>query len=171
MPPAALISLTASLTPSLKLVPDVVPVPESSISPAILMGCAAANGAASVIASAAASTMVRFMTPPVGCPSGPTLRPAPGRNFTRLAAGAGSLAREPDARELPARVRREEVAVGRTHVSGRRGAGFAAQDVLAAHELAVVFADRAGRGAIAGVGRVRRRRPFPHVAVQLRGQA
>ena len=36
MPPAALISLTASFTPLLKLVPGVAPLPESSMMPAIL---------------------------------------------------------------------------------------------------------------------------------------
>src|SRR2546429_6953303 len=43
MPPAALISLTASFTPSLKFVPDVVPVPDSSTSPAILIAWLCAN--------------------------------------------------------------------------------------------------------------------------------
>src|SRR5438552_6985228 len=50
MPPAALISFTASFTPSLKLVPDVAPVPDSSTSPKILTdwvwprsGCASAR--------------------------------------------------------------------------------------------------------------------------------
>src|SRR5262249_33683585 len=43
MPPAALISFTASLTPSLKLVPDVVPVPDSSTNPKTLMDWPCAN--------------------------------------------------------------------------------------------------------------------------------
>ena len=47
----------------------------------------------------------------------------------------------------------------------RRRARAAAQHVLVAHELAVVFADRAGARAKAGVRRVARRRPFPDVAV------
>src|SRR5438876_626010 len=48
MPPAALISFTASFTPSLKLVPDVAPVPDSSISPTILTDWAwASSGSAS----------------------------------------------------------------------------------------------------------------------------
>src|SRR5215831_18727917 len=47
MPPEALISFTASFTPSLKFVPDVVPVPDSSINPKILIGpvCASSGWA------------------------------------------------------------------------------------------------------------------------------
>src|SRR6266850_211896 len=51
---------------------------------------------------------------------------------------------EPDARELPARGRRKEVAIARADVSRRRRRGTAAQHQLAAHELAVVF----GGGAV-----------------------
>ena len=43
IPPAALISFTASFTPSLKLVPDVAPVPDSSTSPKILTDWVWAN--------------------------------------------------------------------------------------------------------------------------------
>ena len=69
--------------------------------------------------------------------------------------------------ELPAFFRLKEIAVGSANVRARRGAGTAAQDVLVAHEFAVVFAERAGAGAIAGVGRVGAARPFPNVAEHL----
>src|SRR5215469_3500939 len=46
-------------------------------------------------------------------------------------------------------------------------AGSATQDHLVDHELAVVFANRAFRRAIAGIGVVRRLSPFPDVAEQL----
>src|SRR5450759_1191899 len=51
MPPAALISLTASLTPLSKFVPDVAPVPDSSTNPTIRTGacCCARDGSAAVI--------------------------------------------------------------------------------------------------------------------------
>ena len=52
-----------------------------------------------------------------------------------------------NAAELPVRVGREEVAVARADVAGRRGARAAAQHVLVAHELAVVLAERAGAAA------------------------
>ena len=64
MPPAALISLTASLTPSLKLVPEVAPGPDSSTTPAILMGwaCASSGGAdAKVSRKMAARAMKRMV--------------------------------------------------------------------------------------------------------------
>ena len=64
--------------------------------------------------------------------------------------------------------RREEVAVARADVPGRRGARAAAQHVLVAHELAVVFADQRPRQRPeAGIGRVVGRRPFPDVAEHL----
>src|SRR6266404_10011210 len=47
------------------------------------------------------------------------------------------------------------------------GAGTAPQDVLIAHELAVVFAECARRSAITGVGRISAAGPFPHVAKHL----
>ncbi len=72
--------------------------------------------------------------------------------------------------ELPARVRRKEIAVRRAQVRLRRRAAAAAQHVLVAHELAVVLADRARRPARKpGYGRVVAARPLPHVAVDLRG--
>ena len=59
------------------------------------------------------------------------------------------IACESDPGELPAFFRLKEIAIGAANVSARCGAGTAAQDVLVAHEFAVVFAQRAGRGAIA----------------------
>src|SRR3569833_3621979 len=47
----------------------------------------------------------------------------------------------------------------------------AAQHHLVAHELAVVFADRAGGGAITGIGRVGATRPLPCIAEHLRKAA
>ena len=55
MPPAALISLTASFAPLSKFVPDVAPVPDSSTSPTILIGAWASAGAANSASVATAS--------------------------------------------------------------------------------------------------------------------
>jgi hypothetical protein len=54
-------------------------------------------------------------------------------------------------------------------MTGRRRRTSAAQHHLAGHELAVVFADRAGRFAIARVGDVGTRRPLPDLAGALKG--
>src|SRR3546814_18970547 len=43
----------------------------------------------------------------------------------------------------------------------------AAQHELAAHELAIIFADSAGRGAEAGIGTIGAAGPFPHDAEHL----
>ena len=77
------------------------------------------------------------------------------------------IACESDPCELPAFFRLEEIAVGAANVSARRGAGTAAQNVLVAHEFAIVFAERAGRGAITGIRGVGAARPFPNVAKHL----
>src|SRR5690348_3189272 len=69
--------------------------------------------------------------------------------------------------ELPARLRGEEVAVAGAHVALRRGAGTAAQHPLAAHELAVVLAQRAWQRTEAWIRYVGRGGPFPRVAVHL----
>ena len=72
------------------------------------------------------------------------------------ALGASSASpRETQPAELPLRIGREEVAVARAHVAGRRGARAAAQHELVAHELAVVFADGARQRPIARIGRGR----------------
>src|SRR5436309_1567012 len=47
------------------------------------------------------------------------------------------------------------------------GAGTAAQDILVAHELAVVFTNCAGRSTITRVGGIRAPRPFPNVTKHL----
>src|SRR5437879_2820838 len=60
MPPAALISLTASSTPFLKLVPAVAPAPDSSCSTAILMVCCAWAVAAPNIKAALAALASRW---------------------------------------------------------------------------------------------------------------
>src|SRR6185369_17789724 len=78
-----------------------------------------------------------------------------------------AIAGEAQPRELPARLRREEVAIGRADVRSRRHARAAAQHVLPAHELAVVFADSARRGPETGIGRVIAARPLPRVTVGL----
>src|SRR3546814_19849859 len=74
---------------------------------------------------------------------------------------------ETDAGELPALVGVEEIAVGGTQMPARGGAAAAAQDELAAHELAILFADRARRGAEAGIGAIGAAGPFPHAAEHL----
>src|SRR5258705_422641 len=74
------------------------------------------------------------------------------------------IARETQARELPARIGRKEVSIACADVAGRCRARSAAQHVLAAHELAVVLTDRAGGTAEAGVRSVVAARPFPDLA-------
>ena len=65
---------------------------------------------------------------------------------------ASRILRQPQARKLPARVWREEIAIGRADVTRRRNAGASAQHELAAHEFAIVFADRAFGRAEARIG-------------------
>ena len=77
------------------------------------------------------------------------------------------VARESDSGELPAFFRLKEITIGTADVSARGGAGTTAQDVLVAHEFAVVLAKRAGSGAITRVWRVGAARPFPNVAEHL----
>src|SRR4051794_33325503 len=74
---------------------------------------------------------------------------------------------EPDPGELPASFRREKVAIGRSDVRRGGGARSAAQHELPAHELAVVFAQRARKRMEAGVSEVGARRPLPAVAKEL----
>ena len=69
--------------------------------------------------------------------------------------------------ELPTRLRGKEIAVGPTHVADGRCARPAAQDVLIAHELSVVFTKRAARCFISRIRRIRTRCPFPDVSVQI----
>src|SRR3954469_8357214 len=86
-----------------------------------------------------------------------------------LAGGEGGkvglrVRREAYAAEHPTAAGRKEVPVGRAYVRRGRDARATAQHHLAAHELAVVLTDRAGRGLEARVGQVRARGPLPHVA-------
>src|SRR5262249_59001057 len=62
------------------------------------------------------------------------------------------VSRKPQPHELPARIGREEVTVRASNVIARRGARPATQDVLVAHELAVVFTDGPGGRPEARVG-------------------
>src|SRR5690606_3453884 len=66
--------------------------------------------------------------------------------------GLGQVAGQAQSGELPARVRREEVAVAGAHVAARRGAAATAQHELAAHELGVVFAGVVLPGTEARIG-------------------
>ncbi len=77
------------------------------------------------------------------------------------------VACESDSGELPAFFRLKEIAIGVADMNARCRAGTTAQDVLVAHEFAVVLAKCAGSSAVAGVGRVGAARPFPNVAEHL----
>ncbi len=83
-----------------------------------------------------------------------------------MSGGLSRTLRESDAGELPAGWRLEEVSVSGANVAGGSDDGAAAEDHLAAHEFAVVFAECAGEGAIAGVGGVGRVGPLPDGAVE-----
>src|SRR5262245_31843174 len=74
---------------------------------------------------------------------------------------------ESDSGELPAFFRLKKIAVGAADVRAGGGTGTTAQDVLVAHEFAVVFARRSGSSAVAAVRRVGAARPFPRVAKHL----
>src|SRR5881392_2805301 len=77
------------------------------------------------------------------------------------------IARQTNPSELPAFLRLKEVAVGFADVRARSRAGAAAQHVLIAHALAIVFAQRAMLRAVTGVGRIRTARPFPDIPEHL----
>src|SRR5260370_13458018 len=77
------------------------------------------------------------------------------------------MAREANSCELPAFLGLEKVPIGAANMPAGSGAGTAAQDVLVAHELTVVFAECARRSAITGVGGISAPRPFPDVAKHL----
>src|SRR5579871_1901267 len=70
------------------------------------------------------------------------------------ASRSGGIAGQADAAELPARIRREEVAIGPARMAARSSARCAPQDHLVAHELTVVFTERPGRRPIARIGDV-----------------
>ena len=68
---------------------------------------------------------------------------------------------EPQAGELPAGRRIKEIAISQARMPGRRRQRRAAQYHLIDHELAVVFAERAGRRPLAGIRRIGAARPLP----------
>src|ERR1700704_34150 len=72
--------------------------------------------------------------------------------------------RQPQAAELPARRRTEEVAIGHTRMALRRCLRNAAQHHLVDHEFAVIFTERTGRSPIARVRQVGATRPLPYDA-------
>ena len=83
--------------------------------------------------------------------------------------GLGTVAGQAEAAELPAGGGAEEVAIGGADVSLGCDAGAAAEDDLGAHELAVVLAQGAGEGLVAGVAGVGGLGPLPDVAEELLG--
>src|SRR5450755_38699 len=72
--------------------------------------------------------------------------------------------RQAEPAEGPAGSGGEEVSIGGAGMARWGGAASSAEHVLAHHELAVVLADRARRGAKARVGRIGAGRPLPYVA-------
>jgi len=70
---------------------------------------------------------------------------------------------------LPAGGGGEEVAVGGSDVGGGGDAGASAEDDLGAHEFAVVLAESAGEGLVAGVAGVGGLGPLPDVSEELLG--
>src|SRR5207253_8331003 len=90
---------------------------------------------------------------------------SPASTSSRNAIVCGSsVASKANPRELPPSARREEVAIRGPAMAARRRAARALQHELPAHELAVIFADRALGRSEAGVGREAGLRPLPHVA-------
>src|SRR5215204_4476582 len=92
----------------------------------------------------------------------------PARTSARKAGSAcpSAVASKPHPRELPARGGWEEVAVGGAAVPARGGAAGSLEHHLPAHELAIIFADRALGGLESGVGEEGAHRPLPDVAEQ-----
>src|SRR5690606_916821 len=95
-----------------------------------------------------------------------------GRGGGRSAAVASSIRvpRQAQSAALPARLRREEVAVAGPQVPARAKAAPTAQDQLSAHELAVVLAQGAVERPEPGPGRVGAGGPLPGVAEHLPGR-
>src|SRR5262245_38121304 len=73
------------------------------------------------------------------------------------------ILRQTQPAEHPSRIKRKEVAIGAAHMARRRGETTPTQDHLACHELAVVLADRAVGLAIARIGDIGARGPFPYL--------
>src|SRR5579875_1933865 len=78
---------------------------------------------------------------------------------------ASSLPGQADARELPARLRRKEIAIAGADMGSRRHAGTAAQNHLSAHELAVVLAQRSCERAETRIAEIGACRPLPAIAI------
>src|ERR1700733_1892656 len=89
------------------------------------------------------------------------------QSFDSTRSSISSVPREPEPRELPSGVGREEIAVTWPHVVQRSHARAAAQHELPGHELAVIFADRPFRRLKARISRIRAARPLPDIAVDL----
>jgi hypothetical protein len=83
--------------------------------------------------------------------------------------GLGAVAGEAEAAELPAGGGGEEIAVGGADVGLGSNAGATAEDDLGAHEFAVVLAECAGEGLVAGIAGVGGLGPLPDVAEELLG--
>src|SRR6267142_1312758 len=79
-----------------------------------------------------------------------------------------AVRRQSNPAELPARVGREEVAIGGPDVRSGRCARAATQHELIAHELRVVLSQRTLHRAIPGIGEIGAAGPLPHVAKELR---
>src|SRR5258708_5800437 len=75
---------------------------------------------------------------------------------------------QPNSRKLPARLRRKEVPVAGAYVSSRRHARASPQHHLAAHELAVVFAQRPSQRLKPRITQISARSPLPAIAKKLR---
>src|SRR4051812_35365175 len=82
-----------------------------------------------------------------------------------------AIVSQPYPGKLPACFRREKIAVRGANVGARRSARSATQDHLSAHELSVVFTQRARSRLIAGVGKIGACSPLPYVAKELQRDA
>src|ERR1700691_1388719 len=78
-----------------------------------------------------------------------------------------SVVGQSNAGELPARRRREEVAIRGPYMGGRRGHLSPAEHHLVAHALAVVLAEGAGEGMEARIRKISADGPLPDVAEKL----
>src|SRR4051812_26904443 len=74
---------------------------------------------------------------------------------------------EPYSHELPASMRREEIAIGLSNVRCRRRARATSQHELIAHELAVIFTHGSGRRLEAGITEIRASGPLPNISEHL----
>src|ERR1700676_4125317 len=77
------------------------------------------------------------------------------------------LGRQTYSGKLPPCCRLKEIAIGRAHMTARRDAGPSAQNHLAGHELADVFAKRTRERLVSWIAGVGTGRPFPTVTEEL----